>query len=368
MFKKLVSLFLLACTVFVCIPFGMVFAQSEEDFIKSIPIVEFQPSTKNDTDCYSKSNIISVSKETALSTESSVLKSLISEDRVVFFEKMTSEEVVLLTGIDGIYSIDVPNDQYIIGTLLTYQDGRTHYIESFAMDINQGDIDLTSEDITHCVKKVYSRIKPFDFYSTKGALESLPFDAIYTEHKTIYDGSAKMGEMYATSYLYSYGKKPVNNKNMYVYDVKTSFLLDPVDNRCLKQMGLLIGCGTNNNYFVDISEIETQGISDTYEVTVNYTIGQGFAFGATRGWSHDAKAFRSTSDLSDPTLIRWTINPVKPENNETWIVQPGVRFVAEHQHVLLYIGFNATLYSTSIFKPHPVAAFLQQLIVRLESR
>ena len=178
MFKKLVSLFLLACTFFVCIPFGMVFAQSEEDFIKSIPIVEFQPSTKNDTDCYSKSNIISVSKETALSTESSVLKSLISEDRVVFFEKMTSCEVFRLTGIDALHPTDKPTDCSLIGTSLTYQNGVPVYIELFAMDVNNGSIELMDEETAFCIKRVYFETKK-ESYGTKGGLTDLPCDKTF---------------------------------------------------------------------------------------------------------------------------------------------------------------------------------------------
>ncbi|MBR5718906.1 MAG: hypothetical protein IKX16_07795 [Clostridia bacterium] len=367
MFKKSVSFLLLGFMLLTSIPFSVAFAQSEEEYISSVPIVEFSTSRSITLTDYSSARIISVKKSIAKSANISLLRALVDEDRIVFFEGMVAKDVIQLTGIEGICPTDASSEYTTIGTCLTYSNGAIHYIDLFANDVNKESIELSLEEKEYCIREVYKEEKVFGF--NKGGLSSEPSDDIHTHNIYLYSGSTRIGRMSATAYLKNYGKLNVNGKKRSVYDVAVSYRLIPNGNRRAKEMGLCIGCNSNVSHSYSIDETKIK--YDNYTNSVTFGLGYsqtGLNIGLTREWSYGIDAFNCINDFSDPTSIKWTVTPINADKNDSWRMEPAVRFVTDLSHAEVWVGFKGTLTGTWFLDPSRVGTFLLHYYVPLNGK
>ena len=95
--KKMIAFVIAICSFYCTFAFSITKAQTLDDVLDTIPVVEFVPATKEaSNNGYDDAKVISISRELARSTSTEQVKSLIRQDDVVFFKDMNADEVSAL--------------------------------------------------------------------------------------------------------------------------------------------------------------------------------------------------------------------------------------------------------------------------------
>lgn len=346
MFKKIVSMLLLGCMVFTCMPLGVVFAQSDEDYIRSIPIVEFVPTCNGEIHDYSKAKIISIDKDVALTTEASVLKSLVKEQRVVFFKDMSAEEVGDIIDNGGLYIASPESNSYIVGTSVFVENRevrlKDHYISYIdphecdcpectahadAMEIK---CSLSIGDYEERARTDYAK-EVFSDNTRAGDFMPITNQMIQREHDVMHWWT-KVASYNFIIGCYPHGVASINNEKRRVYDVIAWCELSPTKNVTVKNVNVTLGTKDANNYKVlHATKIQSQGSSTSYNLTTTGSFGGGiFTGGVEAGvsWSFSVGAFDCVNQFSDKNLKTWKMTTKDPIKGDSWTFAPGIRMYA----------------------------------------
>ncbi|MBR5947221.1 MAG: hypothetical protein IKZ82_01060 [Clostridia bacterium] len=336
MIKKTVSMLLLVCIVFTCIPFGMVFAQSDEDYIRSIPIVEFVPTRNGESKDYSKAKIICVDKDVALATDASVFKSLISEDCFLFFKDMTITEVNHALNRKGVSVTSHDANSLVVGTSLTAITGRIalteHHIEYVDCCENLCDackhmhrVDSIEHDVSDADYEVFAReayAAEFLYAATRSSLPDCD-QAIQIREKIKHWGFV-VGSYNFIIAPYPKGIVKINGKQTRVYDIVASCSISPTGNAKVNNIDVTLGSKDSNNYDVlHATTIPDNGVEQSIGLTLT---GDGIEIGTS--WSFSSSAFTCTNNHADFYLKTWKMKPVKPKSADSWEFAPGIRMYA----------------------------------------
>ncbi|MCH5278668.1 MAG: hypothetical protein J1E60_02650 [Christensenellaceae bacterium] len=345
MYKKLLSFSLVLVVLFTTFSTSVLHAQSTEDIINSIPIVEFQlkPETKSSLNLseYDDAKVILVTKETAYSAKRDTLVSLVRADNTVFFKDMLPEEVKEITGLDFLVEdydneLNVEQDEINLGTSLTMVDDVYQCIHSTIVsaqecaepceecgavgDSNAYELIVEASDYDYAARSAYANAKIFELSEPKGFPPLA--DYIYARSITVKYGLLTLGQVGYTLNIYRRGKATINDVQRKVYDCIASVYSSPKSiYRVTYEQCSLGVINSSKHAFLDQSQIKSQGIS----ATVNCSLSNGVD-GVS--WKFDLSSFFATNNFSSSKEKMWKIVPVFPGNGDSWGFQPGVRCYA----------------------------------------
>lgn len=354
MCKKVLSVFLAA--VFMMASMSMasfVLAESEEDIINSIPIVEYQstPLKSGEGTDYDSAKIISVAKKELVTENETEIRKLINENRVIFFKNTSVGEVGEFFKIPGFISED-DNSYVLLGTAITMFEGVYHYIECLAnnaelsiddepdydYDPEEDDTDtsivkfvIDESDYDYFARYAYASAKIFEQSETKGGFPT-GYSKILTSSVMVYKKSKAIAILENTTYFYDRGIGNVNGNNCRIYDYVSTCFCSPKTGSKSKVKTFDYTMGHKRFYYggiFDATRIASQetassvevGLSPSVDLEGNVTV-QG---GITVGWSYSSDAFDATNRFGENREKSWKIKPKKPKKEDSWNIRPGIR-------------------------------------------
>lgn len=365
MIKRTISIFLLLVLVFSIFIENRANAQTIDDYVNSIPIVEYIPVRDGDNNSYNDAKIISVSREVADSSGAEQLVSLVREDNVVFFTGMTVDEASRATGLDS-YDSQIPDDELIVGTSITKFQGTYHFIESVVtlgeplneeceecghVDTNtdRGRLSVLPEDYDEAARYAYANAKIFELSEPKG----FPSGAglILTKEDAIKNFGVCVGRVSYAVYIYSRGSAVINGVSRKVYDCIASCYVSPKGNAKTYRIQPKLGYVKDDYAILESTRIASKG--QTTSVSCSLGIGAtGLSGVAGASWSYTSDAYNCVNSFSDPKVRSWSLKPVSAMAGDAWDMCPGIRIYTKKSGVVkgqIYIELTGTLNNCFIF-------------------
>lgn len=360
MCKKVLSVFLAA--VFMMASMSMasfVLAESEEDIINSIPIVEYQsaPLKSGEGTDYDSAKIISVEKKELVTENETEIRNLINENRVIFFRDTGVGEVGEFFKIPGFISED-DSSYVLLGTAITMFEGVYHYIECLAnnaelsiddepdydYDPEEDDTDtsivkfvIDESDYDYFARYAYASAKIFEQSETKGGFPT-GYSKILTSSVMVYKKSKAIAILENTTYFYDRGIGKVNGNNCRIYDYVSSCFCSPKTGSGAKVKTINYTMSHIHLYgrIFDATRIGSQGTTSSVEVSLspsvdlegNITIQGGIAV----GWSYTSDAFDAINRFGEDDEKSWEIKPKNPLKEDSWNIRPGIRTYVTSGH------------------------------------
>lgn len=365
MLKKTLSAFL--AIVMMVSSFAIlspVFAQTEEDVINSIPIVEYVAvgNTRNGNSDYDSAKVIYVTKDKLVSENKENLKSLIKETNVIFFKDVDVGEIGEYFKVPG-FTSESSDSSILLGTSVTLFDGIYHFVESTVMkaeleieeepdydyeadesdtDITDSALIITEADYEYAARSAYADAKVFGYTEIKGNGFPSGFTKILTGSCVLKKKNKDIAKLAYTAYFYDLGNVNVNNSTYRLYDYITVMQCSPIE-KTLKVKFLDITLGHEKLFgrIIDVTRIPSQGVTKDVEVSfspeVSFDFGSGdigisLGLGFARSWSYSSDAFTAVNRFGYDNKKQWEITPKNPLKGDSWQMEPGIRTYVTSGH------------------------------------
>lgn len=359
--KKAIALAIVMCTLCSTLFSGATRAQTLDDAMETIPVVEFASITRGmKSSGYDDAKVITISEALAKSTPLDQVKSLIRSDDVMFFKDMSADDVSALIGeptlMDDSTGTDAVDNGLVVGTAVTLTDSVFHFIECLVANaetldetcpecgqtpepIQTARLAVLEEDYSNSARSAYAITKMKGFNDCA----SFPTGAktIYTQNATIKNFGKTVGTVYCNIYLYAKADMNINGASKKVYDCLASYCVAPTSGPKVLRIEGYLGYKDSAYSILERTRIPSSKPKTSVELALEAgTSNVGASF--TTQWTFDSEAFKCTNDFSNARLAHWIYKPVSPDKGDARGFAPGIRMYTANNAREMQIHFKVT--------------------------
>ena len=360
--KKMIAFVIAICSFYCTFAFSITKAQTLDDVLDTIPVVEFVPATKEaSNNGYDDAKVISISRELARSTSTEQVKSLIRQDDVVFFKDMNADEVSALIDEptlldDGSNGDNETDNGTVVGTGVTITGSVYHFIECAVANaetydevceecgqvpepISSSRLSVVEDDYLDAARSAYAitKMKGFNDFAhfPDGA------KAAFTESVTIKNFGFKVGMLYCNVYVYPKNRMNINGATKRVYDCLASYCAAPSNNPKVLRIEGYLGYKDSAYAILERTRLPSSKPKTTVELSLSAgTSNIGASFKTQ--WTFDTEAFQCTNQFSDPKLAGWIYKTSDPIKGDARGLAPGVRMYTANNVKAMQVRFKVT--------------------------